>query len=135
MGKKHLEGLDYFNHDLIHIFCKSLPSEHEAIQRALKMLSHEHPRRPVILMTESLNFGALPIVLGAPGICPEGFIEVGLNPILLTSVERPPFGFGFRPVPTGIHRSTHERRSEEARHFLARLTLCSTGPLRANVYA
>src|SRR6266699_813660 len=64
-GQRHLEGPACFNHDLQHIFCKSLPSQHEAIQRALKMLSGGHPHRSIILMTESLNFGALPIALGA----------------------------------------------------------------------
>jgi UDP:flavonoid glycosyltransferase YjiC (YdhE family) len=92
-----MEGPDCFNHDLIHIFCKSLPSQHEAIQRALEKLNKEHPYRPVILMTESLNFGALPITLGAPGLRPKGFIAIGLNPILLTSVDHPPFGSGMLP--------------------------------------
>ncbi|KAI0133798.1 MGT family glycosyltransferase [Xylariales sp. AK1849] len=107
VGKQHLEETDCFNHDLIHIFCKSIPSQHEAIQRALIMLSDEHPHRPVILMTESLNFGALPITLGAPGIQPKGFIAIGLNPILLTSVDHPPFGSGLLPdsSPEGQERN------------------------------
>ncbi|KAF4443738.1 MGT family glycosyltransferase [Fusarium austroafricanum] len=96
-GKKHLEGPACFNHDLIHIFCKSLPSQHEAIQRALAILKAEHPQRPVVTMTESLNFGSLAIRLGAPGFQPDGFIAIGLNPILLTSLDHAPFGSGMLP--------------------------------------
>ncbi|KAK7978168.1 UDP-glucosyltransferase B1 [Apiospora saccharicola] len=98
-GQKHMEGPACFNHDLIHIFCKSLPSQYAAIQRALSMfmLNRQSPPRPIIVMTESLNFGALPIILGAPGLRPSGFIAIGLNPILLTSIDHSPFGTGMLP--------------------------------------
>ena len=56
-----------------------------------------HPLTPIILMTESLNFGAHPIKLGAPGLRPDGFIAIGLNPILLTSTDHAPFGSGELP--------------------------------------
>ncbi|OIW26901.1 MGT family glycosyltransferase [Coniochaeta ligniaria NRRL 30616] len=106
-GQKHLEGPACFSHDLIHVFCRSLPSQHEAIQRALKKLSAQNPHRPIILMTESLNFGALAIARGAPGLRPDGFIAIGLNPILLTSVDHPPFGSGMLPdsSPEGRERN------------------------------
>jgi len=68
------------------------------------MLSDKHPDRPIILMTESLNFGALPIRFGAPGIRPKGLIAVGLNPILLTSIDHPPFGPGL-PVSVWVQVS------------------------------
>ncbi|KAM0211991.1 hypothetical protein ACHAQD_009980 [Fusarium lateritium] len=106
-GKSHLEGPACFQHDLIHIFCKSLPSQHEAIQRALKALRTEHPQRPIFVMTESLNFGALALRLGAPGLRPDGFIAIGLNPILLTSMDHSPFGSGMLPdkTPEGRERN------------------------------
>ena len=71
------------------------------------MLSGGYPHRPIILMTESLNFGALPITLGAPGLRPKGFIAIGLNPILLTSMDHPPFGSGMLPdsSPEGQERN------------------------------
>lgn len=61
------------------------------------MLRDMHANRPIILMTETLNFGALPITHGAPGIRPEGHIVIGLNPMLLTSIDHPPFGLGLPP--------------------------------------
>lgn len=73
----------------------------------MKTLSAAHPHRPVILMTETLNFGALPITLGAPGLRPKGYITIGLNPILLTSIDHPPFGTGMLPdsSPEGRERN------------------------------
>lgn len=61
----------------------------------------------MILMTESLNFGALPLTLGAPGLRPDGFIAIGLNPILLTSMDHSPFGTGMLPdsSPEGKERN------------------------------
>lgn len=106
-GQKHLEGPACFSHDLIHIFCKSLPSQHEAIQKALKTLRTRNPASPIFLLTESLNFGALPIKLGAPGLRPDGLIAIGLNPILLTSMDHSPFGSGMLPdsFPAGRRRN------------------------------
>ncbi|KAF7532408.1 hypothetical protein G7054_g7985 [Neopestalotiopsis clavispora] len=118
-GKKHMEGPDCFNHDLIHIFCKSLPSQHEAIQRALKMLNNKHPYRPVILMSESLNFGPLAIQLGAPGIRPKGFIAIGLNPILLTSADHAPFGTGMLPDSSPEGRARNRAANEKQKQVFA----------------
>ncbi|KAM0817972.1 putative Glycosyltransferase family 28 N-terminal domain-containing protein [Seiridium cardinale] len=118
-SQKHLEGPACFNHDLIHIFCRSLPSQHEAIQRALKMLSAQHPHRPVILMTESLNFGALAIALGAPGLRPNGFIAIGLNPILLTSMDHSPFGSGMLPDSSLEGRERNKLANAAQKQFFA----------------
>lgn len=73
----------------------------------MKMLNDKHPNRPIILMTETLNFGGFPTLLGAPGIRPDGFVAIGLNPILLTSVDHPPFGSGLSPdsSPEGRRRN------------------------------
>ncbi|GKU21833.1 unnamed protein product [Fusarium langsethiae] len=106
-GKQHLEGPECFSHDLIHIFCNSLPSQHAAIQKALHKLKTQHPERKVFIMTESLNFSALALRLGAPGLSPDGFVAIGLNPILLTSMDHPPFGSGMLPdrTPEGRERN------------------------------
>ncbi|KAH7141843.1 MGT family glycosyltransferase [Dactylonectria macrodidyma] len=118
-GQKHLEGPACFNHDLIHIFCKSLPSQHEAIQRAMKTLRAQHPHRPIILMTESLNFGALAIRLGAPGLRPDGFIAIGLNPILLTSMDHSPFGSGMLPDRSPEGRERNKLANAAQKQFFA----------------
>ncbi|MCJ1393394.1 hypothetical protein MMC18_006268 [Xylographa bjoerkii] len=117
--QKTLHGPECFNHDLIHIFCKSLPSQHEAIQRALRMLNDKYPDRPIILITESLNFGALPLTLGAPGIHPQGLIAIGLNPILLTSIDHPPFGLGLPPDSSLEGRERNKVANEKQKRVFA----------------
>ncbi|KEY73874.1 hypothetical protein S7711_06084 [Stachybotrys chartarum IBT 7711] len=117
--RKHLEGPACFNHDLIYIFCKSLPSQHEAIQRALKALKAQDQARPIILMTESLNFGALALRLGAPGIRPNAFIAIGLNPILLTSMDHSPFGSGMLPDRSPEGRERNKLANAAQKQFFA----------------
>ncbi|KAK8134550.1 UDP-glucuronosyltransferase 2A3 [Apiospora sp. TS-2023a] len=119
-SQPHMEGPACFNHDLIHIFCKSLPSQYAAIQRALGMLiSRQAPPRPIIIMTESLNFGALPIILGAPGLRPSGFIAIGLNPILLTSIDHSPFGTGMLPDRSPEGRARNKIANEAQKQTFA----------------
>ncbi|KAM7221173.1 MGT family glycosyltransferase [Rhypophila decipiens] len=130
-GKPHLQGPACFNHDLIHIFCRSVPSQHAAIQRALALLGAPNKDKPIILMTESLNFGALPLTLGAPGLKPTASVAIGLNPILLTSRDHPPFGSGMLPdnSPEGRKRNTAANQiqqtitfAEAQQEFLAALS-------------
>lgn len=70
-------------------------------------------------MTESLNFGALPIKLGAPGLCPDGFIAIGLNPILLTSMDHSPFGSGMLPDSSPEGRQRNKLANEAQKHFFS----------------
>lgn len=126
---KKMSGTDYFIHDLIHLFCKCIPSQHAAINQALEMLGTTHPNRDIILMTESLNFGALPTMLGVPsghGIRPRGYIATGLNPITLASVDHPPFGGGQLPPPdagwpspeaSGRRKGNKRANERQRQHF------------------
>ncbi|KAK4215598.1 MGT family glycosyltransferase [Rhypophila decipiens] len=118
-GKPHLQGPACFSHDLVHIFCRSVPSQYAAIQRALALLGAPDRDKPIILMTESLNFGALPLTLGAPGLKPTAFIAIGLNPILLTSKDHPPFGSGMLPdnSPEGRERNTAANQIQQTVTF------------------
>ncbi|KAK8047444.1 glycosyltransferase family 1 protein [Apiospora saccharicola] len=118
-GERRLEGPECFIHDLIHIFCRSLPSQHEALQKAMRMLKDKHPGKPVILMTETLNFGGFPTLLGAPGIRPDGYVNIGLNPVLLTSVDHPPFGSGLPPDSSPEGRRKNKVANEAQRKNFA----------------
>lgn len=114
-----MDGPTCFNHDLIHIFCKSLPSQHEAIQKALKLISTQHPRRPIVFISESLNFSAMALKLGAPGLRPDGFIAIGLNPILLTSIDHSPFGTGMLPDKSPEGRERNKLANAAQKQFFA----------------
>jgi UDP:flavonoid glycosyltransferase YjiC (YdhE family) len=104
------------------------------------MLSDKHPDRPIILITESLNFGALPIILGAPGIRPKGLIAIGLNPILLTSIDHPPFGPGLPPdsSPKGQERNKSANESQKQIFALAQTAygeaLMSVGAKKSEIF-
>ncbi|KAI8221561.1 Cytochrome P450 monooxygenase patH [Colletotrichum sp. SAR 10_86] len=118
-GKKHLEGTDCFIHDLVHIFCRSIPSQHHALQTALGTLASKHPGRPTILLTESLNFAAMPILHGAPGLRPTGYIVIGLNPMMLSSIDHPPFGSGLPPDASPAGRAQHAAANAAQRETFA----------------
>ncbi|KAI8229430.1 UDP-glucosyltransferase A1 [Colletotrichum sp. SAR 10_96] len=118
-GKKHLEGTDCFIHDLVHIFCRSIPSQHHALQTALGTLASKHPGRPTILLTESLNFAAMPILHGAPGLRPTGYIVIGLNPMMLSSIDHPPFGSGLLPDASPAGRAQHAAANAAQRETFA----------------
>ena len=70
-------------------------------------------------MTESLNFGALPMTLGVPGIRPKGYIAVGLNPVLLTSIDHPPFGPGLPPDSSPEGRERNKSANERQKQIFA----------------
>ena len=91
-------------------------------------------------MTESLNFGALPIATGAPGIRPIGYIAIGLNPILLTSIDHPPFGPGLPPdsSPEGRERNKSANESQKQIYALSQTAfgeaLVSVGARKPDIF-
>jgi UDP:flavonoid glycosyltransferase YjiC (YdhE family) len=90
-----------------------------AIQKALHELKTQQPERKVFVITESLNFSALALRLGAPGLRPDGFIAIGLNPILLTSMDHPPFGSGMLPDRTPEGRERNKIANAAQKEFFA----------------
>jgi UDP:flavonoid glycosyltransferase YjiC (YdhE family) len=82
-------------------------------------LKTQHPERQIFIMTESLNFSALALRLGAPGLRPDGFIAIGLNPILLTSMDHSPFGSGMLPDRTPEGRERNKIANAAQKEFFA----------------
>jgi len=69
-----------------------IPAAYESIQKAMAANNAECPGRPVILLFEPLFYGALPGLLGAPGLQPRGVISVGIMPLCYHSIDiGPPF--------------------------------------------
>ncbi|KAM0344917.1 hypothetical protein ACHAPU_007050 [Fusarium lateritium] len=95
------------------------------------MFNTEHPQRPIYVMTESLNFGALALRLGAPGLRPDGFIAIGLNPILLTSMDHSPFGSGMLPDRTPEGRQRNKVANAAQKQFFAPSQNAYTEALRS----
>ncbi|KAF7557678.1 hypothetical protein G7046_g5971 [Stylonectria norvegica] len=92
-------GPEQFAWTIEHSFIKVIPDQHVAIQKAITMLKEQHPDRPIILLNESAFLGSLPLMRGARGVKPDGFIGIGINPISLSSVDTAPYGTGL-PPPT-----------------------------------
>ncbi|KAK9780457.1 putative UDP-glucuronosyltransferase 2A3 [Seiridium cardinale] len=80
-------------------FVRVIPDQLAAVQNAITTLREKYPGRPVVLLNESAFLGPLPLLKGARGAKPDGFIGVGINPISLSSKDTAPYGTGL-PPPT-----------------------------------
>ena len=79
------------------LFIKPISVQFESIQAILASSTVEHPKKPVVLLTESSFLGGLPFQLGAPGLQPKGVIAVGILPILAVSIDTGPPEHGLLP--------------------------------------
>jgi len=96
-----------FAHDVEQVFVNPIPSQYEALQRALRLLNNQHPGRPIVLVSEGLYLGSLPLYSGAPGLKPTATLGIGIVPLCLSSIDLPPFGPGLPPdnSPAGRERN------------------------------
>jgi hypothetical protein len=74
---------------LEHLFCDTIPSQHECIQDFLKA-----SKGPVVVMHDVAFGGANPVLLGAEGVKPAATIGIGINPLCLFDERVPPWGSG-----------------------------------------
>lgn len=84
-------------YDMEIAFVNPIPGQHAAMQRAMAMLTQQHPGRPIIQLCEGFFQGAIPISLGANGTKPTATVGLGIIPILLNSIDCAPFGPGLPP--------------------------------------
>ncbi|KAH6673788.1 putative UDP-glucuronosyltransferase 2A3 [Halenospora varia] len=94
-------------YDLEECFIKSIPSQHDAMQVAIKKLQTAHPGRPIIQVSEAVFWGALPIMAGATGVKPSATLGIGVVPMALSSIDTAAFGPGILPdtTPEGHERN------------------------------
>ncbi|KAH6648016.1 putative UDP-glucuronosyltransferase 2A3 [Truncatella angustata] len=90
-------GPEQFAWTIEQSFVRVIPDQFAAVQTAITMLREKHPGRPVVVLNESAFLGSLPLMKGAKGVKPDGFIGIGINPISLSSVDTAPFGPGLLP--------------------------------------
>ncbi|RFU35078.1 hypothetical protein B7463_g1181, partial [Scytalidium lignicola] len=105
--------------DLEECFVKSIPSQHEAVQIALKTLNDNYPGRKVVLLGETVFFGSMPVMTGSPGLHPTATINLGLVPLALSSIDCPPFGPGLPPdsSPEGRERNKAMNKDVQEKLF------------------
>ncbi len=85
------------NFDLCHLFIDPITQQHRAVQAALCEVQRDQPGAPVVLLQDTGFMGLWPVLMGAPGIRPQGVIGIGVTPLPLTSIDTAPFGFGLAP--------------------------------------
>jgi UDP:flavonoid glycosyltransferase YjiC (YdhE family) len=103
-----LSGQDLAAYDNEHLFVRSMPSQYESLQAALKDLKAKEPDRNVVLVVDNGFMGILPSMLNAPGMKPEAHITLGILPLALSSIDTAPFGSCLLPdsSPAGRARNT-----------------------------
>ncbi|TVY35425.1 UDP-glucosyltransferase [Lachnellula subtilissima] len=105
-------------YDIENCFVKSIPSQHEAMQEAMKMLTEQHPGRPIVQAFEGMFEGGLPICKGAPGIKPTATLGIGVIPMTLSSIDLPPFGPGLPPDTTPEGRERNKAMTEQMQNIV-----------------
>jgi UDP:flavonoid glycosyltransferase YjiC (YdhE family) len=80
-----------------YFFCGMIPEQHASIQSILESVSKEDPERKTVVLCDQSFWGAFPSLLGAKGLKPAGVLALGIVPIMLSSVDTPPFGLGLAP--------------------------------------
>lgn len=97
-----------------------MPGQYEAFQTALESMAKREPSRKIVALIEGAYIGALPSILGAPGIKPTGYVGIGIIPIGLSSVDTAPFGPGLPPDSSPEGRARNAVLNEEARMRLGK---------------
>ncbi len=106
-------GPEQLSFDLENVFYRAIPGQHQALQRAMKMLRERYPARPIVQISESLCGGGMPISLGAPGLKPTGIMGIGVIPMLLNSIDTAPFGPGLPPPTTPEERAQFQSMEQQ----------------------
>jgi hypothetical protein len=101
-------GPQQLSFDIEECFMKSIPSQFEASQRAMKILRDKYPGRKIIQVSEGMYSGSLPITRGARGLKPDGTLGIGIIPLSLTGVDTAPFGPGILPNASLEGRAKHK---------------------------
>jgi hypothetical protein len=92
---------------------KSIPSQFEASQKAMKMLREKYPGRKIIQVSDGMYSRSLPVTRGARGLEPDGTLGIGIIPLSLTSIDTAPFGPGILPNTSTEGRAKHKVMDEE----------------------
>lgn len=73
-------------------FMSLIPDYHDSCQKAMKAIRERDPTVPIIVIQDSMFMGLYPVLLGSPGIRPNGVIGIGITPVVYLSIDTMPFG-------------------------------------------
>ncbi|KAE8444314.1 hypothetical protein EG329_000624 [Mollisiaceae sp. DMI_Dod_QoI] len=71
------------------------------LQSVLEEVEKNQKGREVVVVTDQSWWGALPTLMGAPGLKPAGVLGIGIIPIIGSGKDVPPFGLSMKPDPSG----------------------------------
>ncbi|CZR62296.1 related to N-glycosyltransferase [Phialocephala subalpina] len=98
--------------DVEYCFVRVIPTQHEAMQKAIKLNMERYPGRPIVQLSEGVFQGSLPVTLGA-GIKPTATMGIGVIPMPLSSRDTAPFGPGLPPPSTDDQREQYAAMSKQ----------------------
>ncbi|KAH7356946.1 putative UDP-glucuronosyltransferase 2A3 [Rhexocercosporidium sp. MPI-PUGE-AT-0058] len=118
MVKEFLEAVPAPTSDVIVTkgFVNMVPSQHEGVQRAMKLILDGNPDARIVVVFEGSFRGTLPTKLGAMGIQPLGHIGLGVVPASLTSIDTRPCGPGLEYDPSPEGRATNMAAHKKDQH-------------------
>jgi UDP:flavonoid glycosyltransferase YjiC (YdhE family) len=104
--------------DLKHVFIDHMPDQYWAVQHFLAGV-YSKGAGPVIMVQDTMFLGAIPLLLGAPGIRPAAVISIGITPIVLSSIDTAPFNSGLPPDSSEAGRIRNIAMRESSRQMLS----------------
>lgn len=102
-------GIPRLIFDIDVIFLGTIAEKWAALKKTLETLREQDPTREIVVVTESMFLGAIPMILGAP--LPKGFktrpkvVSLHVVPYMATSIDTGPFGPGLPPDSTESGRA------------------------------
>lgn len=102
------------NYALVTFFIAQMVSQFKSVQKFLAEANSLHPEELVIMLQDGFFMGALPPLLGAPGLKPAGLISVGLFPLVFSSIDTAPFNTALPPDSSEEGRRRNAILNKEA---------------------
>lgn len=104
--------------DMKHVFINRMADQYWTVQHFLAG-AYSHRAGPVIMAQDTLFLGAIPVLLGAPGMQPAAVISIGITPIVLSSIDTAPFNSGLPPDSSEEGRIRNIAMRENFRQMLS----------------
>lgn len=105
------EGLNYA---LVTFFTAQMVSQFGSVQKFLAEAYSSYPEELVVMLQDAFFMGALPPLLGAPGLKPAGLISMGISPLMLSSIDTAPFNMALPPDSSEEGRKRNAILNKEA---------------------
>jgi UDP:flavonoid glycosyltransferase YjiC (YdhE family) len=99
------------------LFIKHMQDQCQAVQQFLEG-AYSQRADPIVMLQDTLFMGAMPVLLGAPGMRPAALISIGITPIMLSSVDTAPFNSGLPPDRSKKGRIRNTAMRENFRQML-----------------